>query len=59
MRVEFHTLLFVDDGEFLLAAEQGLIQVRSASRMGYSDLGKNRRRLEEIRQQFNQRQSGQ
>ncbi|WP_459945659.1 DUF1499 domain-containing protein [Desulfocastanea catecholica] len=52
LRVEFHTLLFVDDGEFLMDAEQRLIQVRSASRLGYSDLGKNRRRLEEIRQSF-------
>lgn len=52
--VEFHTLLFVDDGEFLLDAEQRLIQVRSASRLGYSDLGKNRRRLEEIRQSFSE-----
>lgn len=50
--VEFHTVLFVDDGEFLLDAEQRLIQVRSDSRLGYSDLGKNRRRLEEIRQSF-------
>ena len=58
VRVEFHTLLFVDDGEFLLDAEQGLIQVRSASRMGYSDLGKNRSRLEEIRQQFAERENG-
>ena len=52
LRVEFHTLLFIDDGEFLLDVEQRLIQVRSASRRGYSDLGKNRRRLEEIRQSF-------
>ena len=52
LRVEFHTLLFVDDGEFLLDVEQRLIQVRSASRRGYSDLGKNRRRLEEVRQSF-------
>ena len=52
LRVEFHTLLFVDDGEFLLDAEQRLIQVLSASRLGYSDLGKNRKRLEEIRQSF-------
>lgn len=52
LRVEFHTLLFVDDGEFLLDAEQRLIQVRSASRRGYSDLGKNRSRLEEIRKSF-------
>lgn len=50
LRVEFHTILFVDDGEFLLDIEQRLIHVRSASRRGYTDLGKNRRRLEEIRQ---------
>jgi uncharacterized protein (DUF1499 family) len=52
LRVEFHTLLFVDDGEFLLDGKQSLIQVRSSSRLGYSDLGKNRSRLEEIRRQF-------
>lgn len=55
LRVEFHTLLFIDDGEFLLDVEQRQIQVRSASRRGYSDLGKNRRRLEEIRQSFAER----
>ena len=53
LRVEFRTTLFVDDGEFLLDGQQRRIQVRSASRLGYSDLGKNRSRLEEIRQQFN------
>lgn len=52
LRVEFHTFLFVDDGEFLLDPERRLIEVRTASRLGYSDLGKNRRRLEEIRQSF-------
>lgn len=52
LRVEFRTTLFVDDGEFLLDGRQRLIQVRSASRLGYSDLGKNRSRLEEIRLQF-------
>ncbi len=52
LRVEFHTLLFVDDGEFLLDVEHQVIQVRSASRKGYSDLGKNRKRMEEIRQSF-------
>jgi uncharacterized protein (DUF1499 family) len=52
LRVEFRTTFFVDDGEFLLDGERRLIQVRSASRLGYSDLGKNRNRLEEIRQQF-------
>ncbi len=54
LRVEFHTTLFVDDGEFLLDSAQRLIQVRSASRLGYSDLGKNRSRLEKIRRQFSE-----
>ena len=52
LRVEFHTILFVDDGEFLLDAGQQCIHVRSASRLGYSDLGKNRSRIEELRRQF-------
>jgi uncharacterized protein (DUF1499 family) len=51
--VEFRTRLgFVDDGEFQLSPEQRCINVRSASRVGYSDLGKNRSRLEEIRSSF-------
>ena len=50
IRVEFRTMLgFVDDGLFVLDAANGLIQVRSAARLGYWDMGKNRRRLEEIR----------
>jgi uncharacterized protein (DUF1499 family) len=53
LRVEFHTALFVDDGEFLLDVKQRLVHVRSASRRGYWDLGKNRRRMEEIRRSFN------
>lgn len=52
LRVELRTTLFTDDGEFLLNREQSTIQVRSASRLGYSDLGKNRSRMEEIRRQF-------
>lgn len=52
LRVELHTILFVDDGEFLLDRPHQVIQVRSASRLGIFDLGKNRRRLEEIRRQF-------
>jgi uncharacterized protein (DUF1499 family) len=52
LSVEFRTTLFVDDGEFLLDRSGHAIQVRSASRLGYSDLGKNRSRLEEIRRQF-------
>jgi len=49
LRVELRTTLFVDDAEFLLDAEKKVIHLRSASRLGYSDLGKNRSRVEEIR----------
>ena len=52
LRVELRTMLFVDDGEFLLDRANMVIHVRSASRLGYSDLGKNRSRLEDIRRQF-------
>jgi uncharacterized protein (DUF1499 family) len=52
LRVAFRTTLFVDDGEFLLDGRRRVIDVRSASRLGYSDLGKNRSRLEEIRREF-------
>lgn len=52
LRVELRTMLFVDDGEFLLDRPNKVIHVRSASRLGYSDLGKNRSRLEDIRRQF-------
>jgi uncharacterized protein (DUF1499 family) len=52
MRVELRTLLFVDDGEFLLDRAQRVIHLRCASRLGYSDLGKNRSRAEEIRIEF-------
>ena len=52
LRVELRTVLFVDDGEFLLDRTGNVIHVRSASRLGYSDLGKNRSRLENIRSQF-------
>jgi uncharacterized protein (DUF1499 family) len=52
LRVELRTTFFVDDGEFLLDRGQSLIHVRSASRLGYYDLGKNRGRMEEIRRAF-------
>ena len=47
--VEFSTPLlgFVDDVEFY--CDGTAIQVRSASRLGYSDLGVNRKRIEAIR----------
>ena len=43
---------FVDDVEFSFDDERKLIDVRSASRRGYSDFGVNRRRVEEIRRRF-------
>ncbi len=43
---------FVDDVEFYLPEDQKVIHVRSASRVGYSDMGVNRKRVEEIRRRF-------
>jgi uncharacterized protein (DUF1499 family) len=40
---------FVDDVEFVVDAPRGLIDVRSASRLGYGDLGVNRKRVEALR----------
>lgn len=40
---------FVDDFEVRLDAEQGVLHLRSASRVGHSDLGANRKRVEQIK----------
>lgn len=40
---------FVDDLELHLRPARGIIAVRSASRLGYSDMGVNRRRVEDLR----------
>ena len=40
---------YVDDVEFYLDPNADAVQVRSASRLGKSDLGVNRKRVEEIR----------
>lgn len=40
---------FVDDVEFYLPPNESVIHLRSASRVGESDLGVNRRRAEQIR----------
>ncbi len=53
IQVEFTTTLgFVDDALFVLDPENRVIHIRSASRSGYWDFGKNRRRVEEIRTQY-------
>ncbi|MEM8777629.1 MAG: DUF1499 domain-containing protein, partial [Cyanobacteria bacterium P01_G01_bin.49] len=43
---------FVDDVEFYLNETKSVIEVRSASRLGESDLGVNRQRIEKISQAF-------
>ena len=45
---------FTDDVELILDAGKNEIQIRSASRVGYSDFGVNRRRVEMIRKLFKQ-----
>lgn len=45
-------LRFVDDVECVLDAEKEVIHVRSASRVGYSDFGVNRKRVEALRAGF-------
>lgn len=56
LRVEFKSKImgFVDDVEFYFPGN-GQIEMRSASRIGYSDLGVNRKRLEHIRSLFNKK----
>jgi uncharacterized protein (DUF1499 family) len=57
IRAEFTSMVFrfVDDVEFYIPstkAEETIIHVRSASRIGYSDLGVNRDRIERIRSEL-------
>ena len=49
-----HWMGFVDDVEFFVNEDKGVIDVRSASRLGESDLGVNRERINTIRQVFQQ-----
>ena len=51
LHAEFRSALFgfVDDVEFVRNAQAGQIELRSASRVGYSDLGANRERIETLR----------
>lgn len=43
---------FVDDLECALDADAGMIHLRSAARVGHSDLGVNRRRIETLRRRL-------
>lgn len=54
LHAEFTSAIFrfVDDVEFLIDPAAGVIHFRSASRIGYSDLGANRRRMEDLRRRW-------
>ena len=56
LRFEFRSRLlrFVDDVEFEWDEGEAAIHCRSASRLGYSDLGVNRKRLEAVRSRWQQ-----
>jgi uncharacterized protein (DUF1499 family) len=54
LRVEFRSRIFrfVDDVEFVLDDGKKHIHFRSASRLGYGDMGANRARMEQVRAAF-------
>ncbi|MBI3372483.1 MAG: DUF1499 domain-containing protein [Betaproteobacteria bacterium] len=54
LHAEFRSKLmgYVDDVEFAVAEKEGVIHVRSASRLGRRDYGVNRARVEAIRRRF-------
>jgi uncharacterized protein (DUF1499 family) len=54
LHAEFTSALFrfVDDVELYFDDAEKLIEVRSASRVGYGDMGVNRKRVERIRELF-------
>ena len=54
LHYEFRTMVFnfTDDVEFLFDESSEVIHVRSASRLGRSDFGVNKRRCEDIRKKF-------
>jgi uncharacterized protein (DUF1499 family) len=54
VRAEFRSkwMQYVDDVEFIIDHENRHLHFRSASRVGYSDMGVNRKRIEEIRSSF-------
>jgi uncharacterized protein (DUF1499 family) len=56
LHVEFRTLFFrfIDDVEIVIDDLEKVIHLRSASRVGHSDFGTNRRRIEEIKSKFMQ-----
>jgi len=47
---------FIDDLELYFNSSNGIISIRSASRIGYSDFGANRRRVELLRSELRTKQ---
>ena len=60
VRAEFRSTLFrfVDDVEFLFDEKAKRLHFRSASRIGRSDFGVNRKRMEEIAREYQARTPG-
>ena len=54
IHIEFRTALFkfIDDIEFYFDDSEKIMHFRSASRVGYSDMGVNRKRMENIRKLY-------
>jgi uncharacterized protein (DUF1499 family) len=54
IHIEFRTAIFrfVDDVEFYFDDSEKVIHFRSAARLGYSDMGVNRKRMSFITKQF-------
>ena len=54
LHAEFRSSVFrfVDDVEFLIDPKERAIHFRSASRVGYSDFGVNRRRMQQVQKGF-------
>jgi len=54
LKAEFSSAVFgfIDDVEFVIDAQAGVVHLRSASRTGDYDFGVNRRRIERLRAQF-------
>lgn len=57
LKYEFTTpkMKFVDDVQFIFVPASGLIEMRSASRLGISDFGVNRQRMDSVRAAYEKR----
>lgn len=56
LHIEYRAFIFIDDVEFFFPKDEPIIHVRSASRIGHSDMGANKRRIKAIAAAFSLRQ---